>query len=54
MDVFVITFSAKTIIDEWDISPQAQCIVLSAAVIGMTLGNLLLAFLVVIVMNMKN
>lgn len=43
MDVLVIAFSAKAITSEWSISPQALGIVLSAAVVGMTLGALLLA-----------
>lgn len=43
MDVLVIAYSAKVITDEWAISPQELGIVLSAAVIGMTLGALLLA-----------
>jgi len=43
MDVLVISFSATSISKTWEISPQALGVVFSAALVGMTLGALLIA-----------
>lgn len=43
MDVLVISFSANSISQAWNISPQALGVVFSAALVGMTLGALLVA-----------
>jgi len=43
MDVLVIAFSASSISEEWSISSEALGIVFSAALVGMTIGALLIA-----------
>lgn len=43
MDVLVISYTASAISTEWSISPQALGIVFSAALVGMTIGALLIA-----------
>ena len=43
MDVMVISYASPAIGKEWSISPQALGIVLSAGLLGMTIGTLFLA-----------
>ena len=43
MDVLVIAFTASAISTQWSISPRELGVVFSAALVGMTLGALLIA-----------